>query len=216
MSPVGPSAAGGTNSLWVAYDLTENIGATEGYRQIIDDLSINGYAIGGHIGDREVDESRIDCGAYDSLVDIYGYIANDHDRLRVLSADLGFIIDEKTSRSLALYASRRRDMPSSAELFEHMKSRANPALIDCLTGEHKEILVAVNTVKDTTIDRRALRSVFGHDYQAFNVDFWAFEDAAIAVSKNESEVAARHAAIIYYNLATVIALCGSSVKMVVV
>ena len=63
-------------------------------------------------------------------------------------------------------------------------------------------------------DRDAIREEFGDDYQAFNVDVWAFPKSAKVISTDERDQQQKLAALVYYNLATALVLVGPSLRVV--
>jgi hypothetical protein len=77
-------------------------------------------------------------------------------------------------------------------------------------------VAVINKRQDTTLDRNALAAEFGSDYQAFNVDAWAFEEAARVTSLSDEEVKQKIAAMTFYNLATTLVLAGSKMRVVVI
>lgn len=70
----------------------------------------------------------------------------------------------------------------------------------------------------TTLDRNTLAKKYGNTYQAFNVDAWAFEPTARAIvgdDASDETIQQVVLAMVYYNLATAITLCGPGMRMIV-
>lgn len=216
--PLGPNSAGGTESLYVADDLTtqrfkSKDGTTlGGYKNTVEFLKEAGYAIGGHTGEHAHDDAS-DCGANDKLNVIYSYMTENADTLRHMAESLGVKVSDKTHNLIINNASARTQFSKGKELLEVTKSYAKKEFYDDVKGNHNEVIVAVNTKPGTTLDREAVKREFGSDYQAFNVDVWAFSDAAKAISITEEEVEQKVVALTYYNLATALVLSGGKMRV---
>lgn len=92
--PLAPNAAGGSESLFVADDLTTRRYAAEdgatasGYANLLADLQRRGYVVGGHT-DTHAEGEKSGCGANDKLPAIYQYIYKNSDLLQVLAGKIG-------------------------------------------------------------------------------------------------------------------------------
>lgn len=223
VAAAAPNSAGGTESLFVADDLTEKRfmldgQVASGYENTVNFLKDNGYAVGGHTG-THVEGSASGCGANDKLNLIYAYIAERGDTLRTLATSLGSDITDETHDLLIANAAARHQFSSGCELLDILHANASLLFIDTLVGDHHEVVTVVNTKPGTTLDRNVLAREFGHNYQAFNVDAWAFEEAARVISKPEADdktIQNKIAALTYYNLATALVLSGASMRLVCV
>jgi hypothetical protein len=215
-----PNSAGGTESLFVADDLTvkrftgQDGTTLAGYVEVVTFLKQAGYEVGGHT-DTHAGGEKSGCGANDRLKEIYRYIAEHGDILKGLAARLGVRVSDDTHNLIQANAAKRTQFSKGAELFAYLKQSGQPEFVDTLDGEHNEVLAVVNTVPQSTLDRAALAREFGPNYQAFNVDVWAFKDAARVLSGVESEIAQKVAALVYYNLATTMVLAGPELRVVV-
>lgn len=215
-----PNAAGGTESLFVADDLTTQRftgqGSTTltGYTNVVNFLRQAGYEVGGHT-DTHAQGDKSGCGANDKLPDIYDFIAQNGPMLQELAVRLGVEVSGPTHDLLQANAAKRTQFSKGAELLAYLKQVARSEFVDTLEGEHNEVAAVINTVPQTTLDRAALAKEFGLNYQAFNVDVWAFEEAAKVLSGVQSEVAAKVAAMVYYNLATTLVLAGPKLRVIV-
>ena len=90
---------------------------------------------------------------------------------------------------------------------------------DMLRGNHHEVAVVMNQRTGTTLDRQALAREFdrAHEHhQAFNIDTWAFAPSAEALYPG-NPTAQQYAttAMLYYNLAAIMALCGPRMTVTV-
>lgn len=216
---VYPNSAGGTETLLVADDLTTkhfggDSGTTaEAYQSLLEHLEGNGETVGGHSDNHSTSEAS-GCGANDKLDKIYGFIARSGHLLRDLSDKLGVPVEESVHQMILANASARSEFSSGAELLQILKQGENVHHEE-LQDAHNEVVAVINTQPDTSLDREALAEQFGENYQAFNVDVWAFSDAAGSISDMPDEIPAKVAAMVYYNLATAHVLCGKNLRVVV-
>lgn len=215
-----PNAAGGTESLMVADDLIGkqfgvNDGTTRGaYANLLQFMKKLDYDVGGHDADHKAEHGS-GCGANDELETIYGVIVSKGDIIRQLAAQIGVELDDDTHDLIVKNASVRSSFSHGKELLDELKSTAGASSVDNLTGKHHEVMAIINTRFGTTLDREAVKSEFGNDYQAFNVDVWAFEEAAKIISLSVAEQQKIIAALAYYNLATALTLCGPNMRVAV-
>lgn len=220
-NPLAPNAAGGTETIFVADDLTTKRYASEdgttlgGYSNVVAALKAKKYVVGGHTGSHAEGE-KSDCGANDRLEAIYAYMAENPEALRDMAAALGVDVPQDAHDMIIGNASARTQFSAGKELLDVLRENAREEFVDKLHGDHKEVVAAINKRAGTTLDRDALRAEFGEDYEAFNVDVWAFEEAARATSFTEEEVQQKVVAMVYYNLATTMVLVGKKMRIVVV
>ncbi|HEU5121573.1 MAG TPA: cadmium-containing carbonic anhydrase [Candidatus Saccharimonadales bacterium] len=221
MHPLAPNAAGGTESLFVADDLTTkrftggDSSTLAGYKNILETLQAAGYEVGGHTDSHATDD-KSGCGANDRLREIYEFIAENANVLRAVAADLGIHVSDEVHEEIMKNAADRTEFSKGAELFATLKEYAKEEFIDRLDGEHNEVVAVINTRPKTTLDRYALAAEFGSNYEAFNVDLWSFETAAQAIAKTDKEAQQKLAAMVYYNLATTMVLAGPEMRVVVI
>lgn len=212
-----PNSAGGTESLMVADDLTVKrfVAPTtlEAYSNVLMVLQEAGKPIGGHT-DEYARDGVSGCGANDRLQAIYEFISAQGDVLRKIALRLGMNVDEPTHRLILRNAAARTDFSLGSELLTVLQTAGGDVVVDLLQGEHKEVIAVINTVAGTTLDRGALESEFGQNYEAFNVDVWSFSDAAAAIAENESDIMLLVHAMVYYNLATAHVLCGPNMRVI--
>lgn len=217
---VAPNAAGGTESLFVAEDLTTKRYSNDdgptlaGYMKVTEAVNEAGHPVGGHTDEHAHDEAS-GCGANDKLPGIYAYIAANGEALRALAVQLGLDVSDELHEQIIRNAGARTEFSSGAELLGALQSRATTGFVPKLAGNHNEVAAVVNLRPHTTLDRGALADEFGDTYQAFNVDAWAFADGARLISESEEEVRAKVVAMAYYNFAAALVLSGPGMRLVV-
>lgn len=216
-----PNGAAGSQSMMVADDLTSKRFVRAGmettrsqYRATLNFLYDNAYPIGGHTT-RGAAPNNSGCGANDNLPAIYAFIAKEGAELRKLAANLGMHVDDETHELIVKNAAGRTDFSEGAELLNTLRKQPC-ARLSSVNGPHREVLALINLREHTTLDRYSLRDEFGGDYQAFNMDVWAFEKSAKIISENSRDAEQKLAAMLYYNLATAHVLAGTGLRVVVV
>lgn len=216
-----PNAAGGTLSLAVADDLLTQQYDIDGttasmVANVFRSLHERGHIVGDHTDDHAHGD-RSGCGANDTLPKIYAVIQRKADALRSYAEAIGLTVDDETHRTIVSGANRRTEFSTGREVLEKMIENASEDTIDTLHGDHNEVLAVINKRPGTTIDREAIAAEFGPEYEAFNVDVWSFEAAARALYPDADETAIQQTigALVYYNLATALTLCGPSMRVVV-
>lgn len=216
-----PNGAGGTLSLVVADDLLRQDFAGDGTtvdaaRKVFRHLIERGYPAGGHC-DAKMDDTSSGCGANDKLSKIYSIISEKNAEIKALVGSLGYDVDDATHSDIVAGAQRRTQFSSGREVLDVMREEAGEENVDKLRGEHSEVLAVINTVPATTLDRAAVEREFGESYQSFNTDIWSFEAGARALYPEADDVEIQRAviAMVYYNLATALTLCGPTMRVVV-
>lgn len=217
---VAPNAAGGTESLFVADDLTTKRYASDdsltlsGYMKVVEVIKEAGHPIGGHT-DEHAHDKVSGCGANDKLPRIYTYIATHGETLRTLAAQLGLEVSDELHARITHNAGERTEFSSGAELLGALQGKAAAGFVPKLVGSHNEVAAIVNLRPNTTLDRGALADEFGDTYQAFNVDAWTFADGARLISESDEEAHAKVIAMAYYNFATALVLSGPGMRLIV-
>lgn len=208
-----PNAAGGTNTIVVGEDLTNDISQDyiASYDAVISRLSSENLPVGGH-DDEHANDEKSGCGACDRLTDIYAYLASHGDDLRSMASTLGVTISNESFKTMISNARVRNDFSSGSAIKSILES--SNGTIDHLCGEHNEVIAVINRRKGTTLDREALEHEFGPSYEAFNIDVWAFPEAAKHIHST-MEANDKIAAMVLYNLATAHVLCGPSMRVIV-
>lgn len=223
-SRLAPNAAGGTYSLVVGEALIDadaliSSGKTSASHgsDLFKMLSSKGYDIGVHSDDHASGEN-CGCGACDKMGQIIGFLADNIGILSEKAAGLGVTIPDELQQKISgnaatlienNYVSSGKDMNLSA--VEATDESHNQELV----GQHNEVVLVVNTVVGTTLNRQSLAEEYGEDYEAFNLDVWALKNGIDAISSLENEASEKFAAAVLYNLATACVLAGPSLRVVV-
>ncbi len=170
------------------------------------------------------------CAAADKVSAIFTIIAQHGEQLRSLATELGLgsdssdeahqqIIHHAADESKLVMASGNKLVTMvDAQLAKNTDDTDEPtgAHTDILHGNHHEAAVVMNQRVGTTLDRQALAQEFDQQYQAFNIDTWAFAPSAEALYPGDP-TAQQYAttAMLYYNLAAIMALCGPRMTVTV-
>ena len=169
------------------------------------------------------------CAAADKVGAIFTIIAQHGEQLRSLATELGLggdISDEAHQQIIRHAADESKLVMASgndlvAMVDAQLAKSAEPtgAHTDILRGNHHEAAVVMNQRAGTTLDRQALAREFdrAHEHhQAFNIDTWAFAPSAEALYPGDP-TAQQYAttAMLYYNLAAIMALCGPRMTVTV-
>jgi hypothetical protein len=169
------------------------------------------------------------CAAADKVGAIFTIIAQRGEQLRVLATELGFGSDssDETHQQIIRHAADESElvMASGNDLVAMVDAQlaksAEPtgAHTDMLHGSHHEAVVVMNQRAGTTLDRQALAREFdrAHEHhQAFNIDTWAFAPSAEALYPDDPTAQQQATtAMLYYNLAAIMALCGPRMTVTV-
>ena len=169
------------------------------------------------------------CAAADKVGAIFTIIAQHGEQLRVLATELGFGSDssDETHQQIIRHAADESElvMASGNDLVAMVDAQlaksAEPtgAHTDMLQGSHYEAVVVMNQRAGTTLDRQALAREFdraSEHHQAFNIDTWAFAPSAEALYPGDPTVQQyATTAMLYYNLAAIMALCGPRMTVTV-
>lgn len=221
-----PDSAGGTESLFVADDLTtKRFGGKDGstaagFQNTLAHVSELGLPIGGH-NDNHASGEASGCGANDKLPAIYEFIAKNGTMLRDVAASLGIRASDAAFEMIIDNASTRSEFSSGAEMLGKLRAYGEDK-VDPLVGQHNEVVAVINTIQGTTLDRKALAAKYGDAYESFNIDAWTFDKAAEVMSLqedgvtfDEDEKEAKVLALALYNLATAHVLCGPNMRVIV-
>lgn len=217
-----PTSAGGTETLMVADDLINkqfkgnDESTATAFANIVRFLRSNGRSVGGHDDERHND-LKTGCGANDKLSLIYAMIGKRAAEIRALAESIGVEVDDRTHETIVGNAGGRTEFSNGTELYDVLDEAIGADAIDHLYGEHNEVLAVINKRVGTTLDRDVLELEFGPNYEAFNVDVWAFQEAANVISTTDDgdEAQQKVAAMAYYNLATALVLGGPGLRVVV-
>lgn len=169
------------------------------------------------------------CAAADKVGAIFTIIAQRGEQLRSLATELGLgslssdeahqqIIHHAADESKLVMASGNKLV---AMVDAQLAKSAEPtgAHTDMLQGNHHEAAVVMNQRAGTTLNRQALAREFdraSEHHQAFNIDTWAFAPSAEALYPGDPTVQQyATTAMLYYNLAAIMALCGPRMTVTV-
>ena len=172
---------------------------------------------------------QVGCAAADKVGAIFTIIAQHGEQLRSLATKLGLgsdssdeahqqIIRHAADESKLVMASGN-DLVAMVDAQLAKSAEPTGAHTDILRGNHHEAAVVMNQRAGTTLDRQALAREFdrAHEHhQAFNIDTWAFAPSAEALYPGDP-TAQQYAttAMLYYNLAAIMALCGPRMTVTV-
>lgn len=224
-----PNAAGGTLSLLVGELLTTETNVAvdaadsgQALTSLIAFLQKQGYGdqVGGHTGPNHGSETASGCGANDQLPAILSQMVEKPAVMAGVLERLGVEVDTETAlvgmiAKADMLVQHPHYFKSGKEIAATLASASPDGNCPDLVGAHNEILIRLNTVEGTTLNRRALKDAYGDDYQVFNVDVWALKTAAETLSYSEEEAENKFAAMVMYQVATALQLCGPSMKVVV-
>lgn len=170
------------------------------------------------------------CAAADKVGAIFTIIAQHGEQLRSLATELGLGSDssDEAHQQIIRHAADETKlvMASGNDLVAMVDAQlaksAEPtgAHTDMLHGSHHEAVVVMNQRTGTTLDRQALAQEFDRapdeHRQAFNIDTWAFAPSAEALYPGDPTAQQQAAtAMLYYNLAAIMALCGPRMTVTV-
>ncbi|MER2512210.1 MAG: cadmium-containing carbonic anhydrase [Nitrosomonas ureae] len=177
-----PCAAGGTLSIVYGGDLGSNSAATDINEEQLTTQTINKLKEKGHqTGVHGDDHSDCGCGACSKAPTIYQHIAERINDLASLTNQLGIDITGSEKESIVQQAKNRLNQAgffaeNRASIIQAAQNTG--AAYEELAGQHNELGIALNTRAGTTVDRSAIRSKYGPQYDMFVVDAWAFGNAA--------------------------------------
>ena len=169
------------------------------------------------------------CAAADKVGAIFTIIAQHGEQLRSLATELGLgsdISDEAHQQIIRHAADESKLVMASgndlvAMVDAQLAKSAEPtgAHTDMLQGSHYEAVVVMNQRAGTTLNRQALAQEFDRasaHRQAFNIDTWAFAPSAEALYPDDPTAQQQATtAMLYYNLAAIMALCGPRMTVTV-
>ena len=215
-----PSAAGGTLSIVYGSDLggastANDINEIQLATKTINILKEKGHATGVH-GD---DHSSCGCGACAKAKTIYQHITEHINDIASLTSQYGINLTEAEKETIVQQAKNRLNQPGffaedrAAVLHT---AQENGSIYEELVGAHNELGIALNTKAGTTVDRSAIRTKYGPQYDMFVVDAWAFGTAAKEVNPtgNDQDTQRIAKAITLQNVATASVLGHGSLRII--
>lgn len=223
-----PNAAGGTLTLLMGELLTtsSNIATTantseKAMNSLLAFLQSQGLSdqIGGHSGTVNGSAMTSGCGANDHLVSITKLITQKSEEILSILRDLNISIDKEKvfypiSENAKQLLQKSGYFSTGAEIARTLEAASPDGNFPHLQGEHNEVFIRLNMTVGTTLDRHALTKAYDDDYQVFNVDVWAIENAAETLSYSADEKTKKFVAMIIYQVATAMQLCGPSMRII--
>ena len=170
------------------------------------------------------------CAAADKIGLVFDIIAERSKDVQDLVGKLeldGYMIDERVHQQIVARAQSGGSLLQASG--DQLVTYADDCLAsfepsgghtDILQGSHCEAAAIMNRRHGTTLNRSALAQDFdaaGKQYQAFNIDVWSFKPSARALYPENTDMQQRAAmAMLYYNVAAIMALCGADMTVVAV
>jgi hypothetical protein len=233
---VGPNSAGGSISLWAAYNLIGNDVSPD---KFFKKLSQAGLPLGGHVDEHQ---HGTGCGANDRAPEIFGKIAEEKAQDFIVSR----LNDGQPLSTDFVDAAKKLSTSSQGGESSRLSAIAdNGGQMPELKGNHTEIMVVLNNREWTTFHREYLTMAGGlvsdnnkanrrlYNYctrnkdgspgevlvSAFNIDVWAFQPSAEKVLEVFGENTPQNVqkfveALTVYNIATALTLGHSSLPVV--
>lgn len=223
-----PNASGGTLSLLVGELLTNesNLARTaetseEALASLIkhlQDLNL-GDQIGGHTAPAHGSDTASGCGANDALKTIFGQMVEKPEIMLSVLDSLNIPVDKQASfpsmiKKASGFLGKEGYFVPGLEVAKTLQSSSVDGNCPRLEGGHNEVMIRLNTQPGTTLDRRALRAAYGDEYQVFNVDVWSLKQAAETLSETAEEADNKFAAMVMYQVATALQLCGPGMRVI--
>lgn len=226
---LGPQVPGGAPGAALAYrlgvdedDLTRGTFLSDAEAMIGNYIRL-GFAPGGHRDEHSMGQSTVGCGAIDGMDKILmtmtaPELVDDHKR--VVKLLLGDKFDRdiylRVMGAAVLVNGRSEDyFRGREEIIDILEKRAKKSTAT-LKGEHKECLVIVNLVQDTTLSSNRLADSFD-GIQAFGYDLWRSIQIANKLLPRPDQVTERERFImarVMSTVATLMALTDGSQRLV--
>lgn len=181
---LGPQVSGGAPGAALAYrlgvdkdDLTRGTFVTDAETMISNYMRL-GFAPGGHRDEHSKGETTAGCGAIDGMDKILATmteprLVDDHKRVVKQLLGSSFVRDTylRIMGAAVVVNGRSEDyFRGREEIIDILEKRAHKS-IATLKGDHKECLVIVNLVPDTTLSSNRLSEALG-GVQGFGYDLW--------------------------------------------
>lgn len=229
---LGPQVPGGAPGAALAWRLGVDEGSIEtatflsDAERMIDEFERRGFAPGGHRDEHSVGKNATGCRAIDGMDEIIdvgmGYL-DDHKRLvRTIMGNAEFnefgfnqhIYREMLGGAALVNFESERYFAGREKIIDSLEAR-HPNSISTLVGTHKEALVAVNLVPNTTLASNRFAEEFD-GMQVFGYDLWRSLDMAKSlIPRDEDEKLRRNfvTARVMTSVATLMALTDGSQRL---
>lgn len=211
--PAVPNAAGGSETLLIADDLTDKNFELDGddslegqFARLIEYLNGTEHPVGGHI----------DCAALAKVAVAYPHMLQNGDDLRRKVTEIfGYTISDDDHNGIMAAIAARTEYPDGEKMLSTLQE--NGGRVDAMDGEHSPRAIVIDLQAGKTLNRYMLRDEFGDDFKALNIDGWAFTSSSETLPQTSGEDGARRKAIAmaYFNLGVASLLCNSSTPVVV-
>lgn len=227
---LGPQVPGGAPGAALAYrlgvdkdDLTRGTFLDDAESMIAQFIRL-GFSPGGHRDENSAGKSGVGCGAIDGMDKILGAMTNPHlveDHKRIVKSLLGG--DFNRDNYLRVLGAAQVVNGRSEEYFRNRESiidileKRYEKSIAVLKGQHKECLVIVNMVPNTTLSSNHFSEKYD-GIQAFGYDLWRSRQMAERILPLPSQELDRQRFVmarIMSTISTLMALTDGSQKLIV-
>lgn len=227
---LGPQVPGGAPGAALAYrlgvdkdDLTRGTFLDDAESMIAQFIRL-GFAPGGHRDENSAGKSGVGCGAIDGMDKILAAMTNPHlveDHKRIVKSLLGG--DFNRDNYLRVLGAAQVVNGRSEEYFRNRESiidileKRYAKSISVLKGHHKECLVIVNMVPNTTLSSNRFSEKYD-GIQAFGYDLWRSRQMAERILPLPSQELDRQRFVmarIMSTISTLMALTDGSQKLIV-
>ncbi len=228
-SKLGPQVPGGVPGAALAYrlgvdrdDLTRGTFLVDAEEMIRRFLRL-GFTVGGHRDEYSEGKSTVGCGAIDGMDKILRIMTEPDlvdDHKRVVKMLMGEHFDRDTYLRImgaaVIVNGRPQDYFRNREAVIDMLEAVSKNSVAVLKGEHRECLIAVNFVPDTTLSSNRFAKEFG-GVQAFGYDIWRSIQMAGKILPRPDQAADRQRFVmarIMTTIATLMALTDGSQHLI--
>jgi hypothetical protein len=202
---LGPKVAGGTAHAALAHrivdvmDIEENLLFEDDIRHVVEQYQAIGIGFGGHV-DTHAHGWNTGCGAVDNINKILEKLQRPEpqEQLRDIAKiilgdayDGRYMVNEVIGRMLFLdavkptYMPKENNDPRGEFLYKktvvnllRKEARSNADVVPQLAGEHGEVALVLNFVKDTTFDTDRFSFDNNDEIQVFGWDLWEMYEEA--------------------------------------
>ncbi len=216
----GTCSSGGTETVAVALALVGDVDprhdAAQHTSAVAIDMHEHGEKIGGHTADHH-GPGGSGCGACDQLDTAFKIIADAEPKVQKVLKGIGVEIDDETNAAHAGQARMLLDRGFTRSSGEQVVAAIGDAggEIVPLSGPHREVVVVLNMQPLTELDRNKVAEQVGGQAQVFVVDVWALKNVAERLAPHDpAKINRLFTAMLYYNVAVALALCGPSLRVI--
>jgi hypothetical protein len=228
-SLLGPQVPGGATGAALAYrlgvdkdDLTRGTFLSDA-ESMIGSFLRNGLSIGGHRDESNVGKETVGCGAIDAMDVVLARMTDPKlvdEQKRILKTLMGPDFDRdiflRNMGAAVVVNGRAADYFRDRQKIIDTLEKTSKGSVSTLRGEHKECMVIVNFVPDTTFSSNRFADTFG-GAQAFGYDIWRSQEIAKILMPRDDQVEDRKRFImarVMTTVATLMALTDGSQHLV--